>query len=378
MVVAVSVPEVPVMVTVAVPAVAVPLAASVSTLVAVAGLVAKLAVTPLGRPDAVRATLPANPFKSVTVTVLRAVRPWAIDIAGAEGASVKVGVALALTVTAMDVDAVKEPEVPVIVTVVVPTVAVLLAVSVKTLEPVVGLVPKAAVTPLGRPDAARVTEPVNPPRSVTVTVSVALLPCVTDRAGAEGASLKLGGVLTAMVIATVVDAVREPEVPAIVIVEVPTVAELPAVRVITLLPVVGLVPKAAVTPLGNPDAASATLPMNPPTSATVIVSVALLPCRTDRVDADGASVKLGGVLAMTVRATVVVSVMEPEVPVMVTVDVSTVAELLAVSVRTLDPVAGFVPNAAVTPLGNPDAARVTLPENGLTSVTEMVSVALAP
>ena len=91
-VVAVSVPEVPVMVTVAVPAVAVPLAASVSTLVAVAGLVAKLAVTPLGRPDAVRVTLPANPFKSVTVMVLRAVRPWAIDTAGAEGVSVKVGV----------------------------------------------------------------------------------------------------------------------------------------------------------------------------------------------------------------------------------------------------------------------------------------------
>ena len=70
---------------------------------------------------------------------------------------------------------------------------------------------------------------------------------------------------------------------------------------------------------------SATLPVNPPTSATVIVSVALLPCRTDRVDADGASVKLGGVLAATVRATVVVSVIEPEVPVMVTVDVPTVA-----------------------------------------------------
>jgi hypothetical protein len=35
-------------------------------------------------------------------------------------------------------------------------------------------------------------------------------------------------------------------------------------------------------------------------------------------------------------------------------------------------------NEAVTPLGIPDAAKLTLPENGLTSVTEMVSVPLAP
>jgi len=40
---------------------------------------------------------------------------------------------------------------------------------------VAGLVANAAVTPLGRPDAARVTLPVNPPTSVTVMVSVAVL-----------------------------------------------------------------------------------------------------------------------------------------------------------------------------------------------------------
>ena len=44
-----------------------------------------------------------------------------------------------------------------------PVVAVLLAVSVSTLVPVVGLVPNAAVTPLGKPLAASVTAPVNPP-----------------------------------------------------------------------------------------------------------------------------------------------------------------------------------------------------------------------
>lgn len=76
----------------------------------------------------------------------------------------------------MVVLAVVEPEVPVIVTVAAPVVAELLAVSVNTLLPVVGFVAKAAVTPLGRPDAASVTLSVNPPVSVTVIVSVPLLP----------------------------------------------------------------------------------------------------------------------------------------------------------------------------------------------------------
>ena len=209
-VLAVKEPEVPVMVTLAVPTVAVLLADSVSTLLPVAGLVANTAVTPLGKPEAASVTEPVNPFRSVTEMVLGALRPSAIDTAGAEGASVKLGVGLALTVTAMAVLAVSAPEVPAMVTVAAPRVAVLLAVSVSRLLPVAGLVANAAVTPLGRPDAARVTEPVNPPRSVTAIVSVALLPCVTDKVDAEGASVKLGGVLTTTLRATAVDAVKEP------------------------------------------------------------------------------------------------------------------------------------------------------------------------
>ena len=81
---------------------------------------------------------------------------------------------------------------------------------------------------------------------------------------------------------------------------------------------------------------------------------------------------------LTVTATVVLAVRLPEVPVIVTLDVPTVAELLAVSVSTLDAVVGFVPNDAVTPLGRPDAARVTLPLNPPAPVTVMVSVALLP
>ena len=79
----------------------------------------------------------------------------------AEGFSEKLPVAAEVTVSAMVVDAVSEPEVPEIVTVDVPTVAVEPAAKVTTLDPVVGLVPNVAVTPEGSPEAARVTLPAN-------------------------------------------------------------------------------------------------------------------------------------------------------------------------------------------------------------------------
>jgi len=57
----------------------------------------------------------------------------------------------------------------------------------------------------------------------------------------------------------------------------PVAAEPLAVRVSTLVPVVGLVAKPAVTPLGRPEAAKVTLPVNPLLGLTVIVLVLLLP-----------------------------------------------------------------------------------------------------
>jgi hypothetical protein len=108
-----------------------------------------------------------------------------------EALTLNAGVADELTVRASVVVAVRLPDVPVIVTVDVPVVAVALAVSVSTLVPVVGLVPNVAVTPLGRPDAASVTLPVNPFRSFTVMVLVPLLPWVTVRLLGESESVKL-------------------------------------------------------------------------------------------------------------------------------------------------------------------------------------------
>lgn len=52
--------------------------------------------------------------------------------------------------------------------------------------------PNTAVTPLGRPEAASVTLPVNPPPSVTVMVAVPLLPWAIESADAEDARVKLG------------------------------------------------------------------------------------------------------------------------------------------------------------------------------------------
>lgn len=93
----------------------------------------------------------------------------------------------------------------------------------------------------------------------------------------EALTLNAGVAVELTVSARVVVAVRVPEVPVIVTVEVPVVAVALAVNVITLVPVVGFVPNAAVTPLGRPDAASVTLPLNPFTSCTVMVLLPLLP-----------------------------------------------------------------------------------------------------
>ena len=90
------------------------------------------------------------------------------------------------------------PEVPVIVIVLVPVVAVLLAVNVKTLVDVVGLVPNEAVTPLGRAEFDRVTDPVNPLLGVTVIVLLPFVPCFTVKLAGEAESEKFGaaGALT--------------------------------------------------------------------------------------------------------------------------------------------------------------------------------------
>jgi hypothetical protein len=85
---------------------------------------------------------------------------------------------------------VNEPDVPVIVTVDGPVAAVLLALSVNTLVVAVLAGLNDAVMPAGRPEAARVTLPVNPPVGVIVIVLVLPPPCATLRAVGTGANVK--------------------------------------------------------------------------------------------------------------------------------------------------------------------------------------------
>lgn len=68
----------PVIVTLAVPVVAVLLAVRVSVLLLVVELGLKDAVTPLGSPDADSPTLPAKPFSAETETVLVPLAPCTI------------------------------------------------------------------------------------------------------------------------------------------------------------------------------------------------------------------------------------------------------------------------------------------------------------
>ena len=83
-----------------------------------------------------------------------------------------------------------------IVTVDVPVVAVLLAVNVKELVVVAEAGLKEAVTPLGKPDADRLTLPVNPLSGATVIVLEPLDPWATVRLFGEAERLKFGGAFT--------------------------------------------------------------------------------------------------------------------------------------------------------------------------------------
>src|SRR5467141_481769 len=94
----VSAPEVPVTVTVAGPVVAVAEAVSVSVDVAlpfaggVTGLVENAAVTPLGRPDALRVVAELKLFRLVIVIVLDPFPPWVMVSDEGEAPIVKSGV----------------------------------------------------------------------------------------------------------------------------------------------------------------------------------------------------------------------------------------------------------------------------------------------
>jgi hypothetical protein len=189
-VVRVVVPDTAVMVTVAAPIVAVLEALNVTVdelAVVDAGL--NVAVTPLGNPEALKATEPVKFVRLIEIVALP-VAPRATE-SGPDEPTVKSLVTVPVTVSDTVDVRVTEPDVAVIVTLAVPIVAVLEALNVAVTEfPVVapdGL--NATVTPLGNPLALSVTAPVKLVRLIASVVAPLALRA-TDSGTDAGDSVK--------------------------------------------------------------------------------------------------------------------------------------------------------------------------------------------
>jgi hypothetical protein len=345
----VRLPDLPVKVTVEGPMAADAVTASVTATLAGVGPLPNVPCTPEGRPDMLTMTEPVKPFSGVEVRMLFPAAPCAMLSDVGEVASVKVGPGE--TVNAMVVVSVRLPDLPVIVIVEVPVAAELATAKVAVLLPDV-TAPKVAVTPVGRPDAVSATLPLKLEISVMAMLLVPLAPGLMLKLAGVTASVKLGGGLT--VSAMVALLVKVPEVPVMVTVDVPAAAVLAALRVRVLLPD-AIAPNVAVTPVGKPDAASATVPLKPEMSVMAMLPAPLVPGLMFRLAGVTASVKFG--CATMVSAIVAFPVRLPDVPVIVTVPSPVVAFAAALNVT----VPGL--NVAVTPNGRPVAARATAPLN---------------
>ena len=281
--------ETPLTVTVEVPVVAVLLAVSVNELVfdVLAGL--NDAVTPLGNPVADRLTLPVKPFCGEIVTVLVLLVPCVIVKVFGDAERVKVGGGF--TVKEMVAAADRPLDEPVTVTVTVPVAAVLLAVSVNVLVFAVLLGLNDAVTPLGSPDADRLTLLLKPFCGVTVMLLVALFPCAIVKLFGDVERVKFPWGFT--VRESVVVFVRLPEEPVTVTVTVPVAAEPVADKVSMLLVVAGFVPNTALTPFGRPDAVRFTFPLKPFKGLIAMVVEEAVPWTNIKLVGDAERVKVG-------------------------------------------------------------------------------------
>ena len=177
---------------------------------------------------------------------------------------------------------------------------------------------------------------------------------------------------------TEVVAIKPADEPVTVTVTVPVAAVLLAVRLNVLVLVVLLGLNDAVTPPGMPDADKVTLPLKPFCGVTVMVLVPLAPCMIVKLLGEAESAKFATGAGLTVRESEVVFVKLPEAPVIVTVTVPVVAAPLAVRVMVLVLAALLGLNDAVTPLGKPDADKVTLLLKPFCGVTATVLVPLVP
>jgi hypothetical protein len=178
------------------------------------------------------------------------------------------------------------PPVAVTVTVADPTVAAVVAVSVKVLLPLPGDAmlagENAAVTPLGNPVTDNATAAL---KFCAAVVSVKLVwppPATFALTVLDDNAIAGAGAVTVKLMATVF--VTPPPVPLTVRAVDPKVALEAAVSVIVLLPLPGELTlvgeNTAVTPFGNPLTESATPELKPPTTPVVRAKVFVLPAVT--------------------------------------------------------------------------------------------------
>ena len=167
-----------------------------------------------------------------------------------------------------------------------------------------------------------------------------------------------------------------PETPLSRIEKVPVAALFLADKVSVLVFVVPPGLKDAVTPRGRPEADKPTLPVKPFSDVTMIVDVILPPRARLKEFGEAARAKFGA--GTTVRETVVLCDNAPDAPVTVMVNVPSGAALPAVSVSVLALVVLPGLNAAVTPMGKPEAERLTLPLNPFRGLMLMALVPFAP
>ena len=107
-----------------------------------------------------------------------------------------------------------------------------------------------------------------------------------------------------------------------------------------------------------------------------MVLVPLVPCVTVKLLADAERLKFGR--GVTVRATVVICDKLPDVPAIVMVTVPRAAVLVAVRVKVVVLLVLMGLKEAVTPLGRPEADRLTLPLKPFWGVMVIMLVPLVP
>jgi hypothetical protein len=267
-------------------------AVSVSVEVAPGATVAgeKAAVTPAGRPETASVTLPAKPLVAATLTEAIADAPLTSPSDVGVALTVKPGAEV--TFRLRGAVAVRLPLAPETVRPAEDTAAEADAVSFNVeLTPAATAVGvNAAVTPLGRPETDNVTLPAKPLIAATLTGVEADVPAGSATGDGEALKLKAGTALTVRLNGKV--AVKLPLVPVRVTVAEDDAAAAAAVSFSVAVPpaAIAVGEKAAVTPAGNPENASVTLPWNPPVAVTPMPTVTDDPAARAR--EDGAALRV--------------------------------------------------------------------------------------